>query len=300
MPKELLDLTVDEISLVDSPANPGAQMLIWKRAEKNEEQGYVTCSKCGAQAMKGATECPKCGAPMNNPAAEPPEEKRMDELKAQNAKLEADLKAAEELATEEQKKREAAEAKVKALELDLAKSKLTPEAADKKIEALEAEVKLARMSPEERKKAERASLPESVRKQLEDNETQIAKMVEERDAATFEKRAGDLGLAGVSPAKLGPVLKRIAKGQSNAEDLADLETLLKAFGARQKMGKLFEEFGKGGFESGEPRSDTKVMARAKELQKADPKLNIADAITKVLAEDPSLQDAYLAESRGQA
>lgn len=224
----------------------------------------------------------------------------MDELKAKLAKTEADLKAAEALAEEEQKKRETAEAKVKALELDLTKAKMTPEAAEQKIKSLEADLAKAKMSPEERKKAERAELPESVRKQLESNEETIHKLQDERDDREYQKRAADLGLKGIAPAKLAPVLKRIAKGQSNSEDLADLERLLKALGAQVKTGSLFAEFGKGGFETGEPSAQQRTLARAKELQKADPKLNDADAISQVLKADESLAQDYLAESRGQA
>lgn len=303
MPHELLDLVVEEVSLVDEPANGQARVLIYKAADfKPGESETVTCKKCGYEMAKGATECPKCGAPVA--AAEPMKNKehsmQLDEAKAALAKAEADLKAAEELATEEQKKREAAEAKVKALELDLTKSRMTPEAAEKQIAKLEADLKVARMSPEERKKAERAELPESVRKQLESNEETIQKLSDERDAREYEKRAADLNLKGYSPAKLGPVLKRIAKGQTNDEDLADIERLLKALGAQVKTSSLFAEFGKGGFESGEPRADSKVMARVKELQKANPNLTVADAITQVLKADESLQNDYFAESRGQA
>ena len=139
-----------------------------------------------------------------------------------------------------------------------------------------------------------------MRKQLESNEETIQKLSDERDNQEYLKRATELKLSGVSPAKFAPVLKRLAKNQATSEDIADLERLLKAMGEQVKHGRLFDEFGKGGFESGEPRADTKVMARAKELQKADPKLGIADAITQVLKADESLQNDYLAESRGQA
>jgi hypothetical protein len=305
MAQQLERLRIRRISLVDEPASQdptsdfGAFVTLYKAADMDEKPEGMTCGKCGAQAAKGATECPKCGAPMS-PADEPAKEKQMDELKAKLAKTEADLKAAEELATEEQKKREAAEADLAKAKLDLTKARMTPEAAEKQIQKLEAELKVSRMSPEERKKAERAELPETVRKQLEESEETIQKLSDERDDAMFLKRAEGLKLAGVSPAKFAPVLKRLAKNQATPADIEDLERLLKAQGEQIKTGRLFSEFGKGGFESGEPSAQHRVMAKAKELQKADPKLSVADAITQVLKADESLNSDYLAESRGQA
>lgn len=281
MAKELLDLVVDEISLVDSPANPGAQMLIFKRLEKNEQEGYVTCSKCGAQAMKGATECPKCGAPMNNPAAEPPKEKRMDELKAQLAKAEADLKAAEELANEEQKKRETAETEVATLKAELAKAKQTPE---------------------EVEKAKLAALPAEVRKRLDEQAAEIAKMRDEREDVEFTKRASAMKLTATTAEKFAPVLKRLAKGKATAEDVAELERVLKAQAeqARQGLKALTTELGSGGFEGGSPDAESQMLAKARQLQRDEKDLSLSDAIAKVATTDAELYARYTAEKRGQA
>ena len=306
MAKVLERLHIRRISLVDEPASQdpnsdfGAFVTLYKALDGKPET--MACAKCGYQMAKGATECPECGAPVA--AADPMKNKehsmQLDEAKAALAKAQDDLKAAEELATEEQKKRETAEAELAKAKLELAKSNLTPEAAEKKIASLEADLAKAKMSPEERKKADRAELPESVRKQLESNEETIQKLQDERDDQEFLKRATELKLSGVSPAKFAPVLKRVAKNRATSEDIADLERLLKAMGEQVKHGRLFAEFGKGGFEEGSPRASNRVQARVTELQKADPKLGYADAVTQVLKADSSLQDEYLAESRGQA
>lgn len=284
MAKVLERLRIHRISLVDEPAsqtedgNFGAFVTLYKR---KAEDDYMECKKCGASVSKDADKCPKCGAPMNNQAGDPPKERRMDELKANLAKAEADLKAAEELANEEQKKREAAEAEVATLKADLAKVKQTPE---------------------EIEKAKLAALPAEVRKQLDEQAAEIAKMRDEREDAEFVKRASVLKLTATTAEKFAPILKRLVKGKGTAEDAAELERVLKAQAeqARQGLKALTTEIGTGGFEGGAPDAGSALLRKADELRKSDAKLSEADAIVKAAAADPELYEEYRSGASSRA
>jgi cell division protein FtsB len=78
MATKLRDLELEEVSLVDDPANPGARVTLLKRNEgegepepedDDLEKGRVRCIKCGAfqKEMPGDGMCPQCGAKMARP-----------------------------------------------------------------------------------------------------------------------------------------------------------------------------------------------------------------------------------------
>ena len=55
MEKKLLDLTIDEVSLVDKGANPGAKVVVFKR---DSDAGQLLVSKClDAMAKEDVSKC---------------------------------------------------------------------------------------------------------------------------------------------------------------------------------------------------------------------------------------------------
>lgn len=253
----LLNLEVEEVSLVADPANPEAKVLITKAKAGDG----MKCPKCGEMNEKGATECAKCGYAM----------KAVN--KENNMDLEKDLKAAEELAEAEQAKRVAAEAEVAELKKeveDLKKAAETPEVIEKrKLEALPAEF----------------------RKRLEDAEAEIKKGKEEKAEAVAIAKCKESfpNLKGTSEANAK--LYRKAVASMSAEEVNAFDELLKSASEAMKS-NLFSARGSDGTVSANATSE--FEAKVAEIQKADPKLTYKDAMTKVAREHPALFDRHRA------
>ena len=142
--------------------------------------------------------------------------------------------------------------------------------------------KFLRMSPKQRDQHiadnpdPQDAMPPAVKKRLEQaaaDRAELQKLVEERDARTFEKRATDIGL----PASAGDMLRKVYKGDATA--IAKLEQTIKALTSQVEASKLFSEFGAAG---GGPASvEAEVAQKVAELRKATPRLSEAQAFTKV-------------------
>lgn len=251
--KELTELVVDEVSLVDAGANPDAHVLVYKAAD------MATCPVCKSKVHMGAETCAKCGYAMKKKAAEP----RGDDMtEADKAKLEADVKAAEELATEEQTKRVAAEKRVKELEAEIEK----------------------RRTPEEIEKAAMAAIPESFRKRLESAEAEIKKAADEKATIVHVEKARALKHLPVKAEEFGLVLKAAAASMT-AEQAAELDRVLKA--ADEAMRPLFTEIGK----SGAPANGDAVAQFIAKVDEAKAK-GEKDPMAKAASENPALYNAY--------
>lgn len=246
MATRLKDLVVKEISLVDIPANPGARILLAKRA---------------GDVSKQADGGPEGEMAMTDAAGEI--QKKLDDATAALAKANSALeKSNSELAflkmpeahrayMDEAGMNDAAKA------VFIAKSEAGREA-------------FIKANPVEMK------LPASVVKALElarqDREA-LEKLREKDEIATFAKRAGELGCA----AEFGEVLRKARSG--NGEAFIKIEEQLKALNAQVKTGKLFAEFGSTAAHSGSAY-DT-LNAKAEELRKVQPSLTREQAFTKV-------------------
>lgn len=285
MATALRRLRLKRVSLVDQPANEQARVVLYKSAEDIAKaplgiehyaekmqptaaevhvDGFANCKKCGTAVKKGMKECPKCGAPM--PGMEPdeddvtkaadgrPEEEQMDE------KLKADLDAA--LAEVESLKKEREELQKR---LD---------------------------TPEEIEKRKLAALPESIRKQLQDQADEIRKMRDERaEAESIAKAAKEMPNVPGKPEDLGRLLKRV-KDVAAAEDFEALTTLLKAASAQIEKGKLFSEVGKSG-DAGDESPLAQFERKAQELvSKGAGKVAIDEAYAIVARQEPALYRAY--------
>lgn len=106
--RRLKNLRVKRVDLVAKGANQQADVLLFKSEEPVDMK---ECKGCGASMKADAESCEKCGAEMKTKAAPAAKEKDMDTETIK--KMEADLKAATELAEEESKKRELVEKSLK-------------------------------------------------------------------------------------------------------------------------------------------------------------------------------------------
>lgn len=284
MPTMLRKLKLRRVSLVDTPANQAAQVVLFKSAEgqpaaDNAEVGIGEhaekmqptsaevnvdefagkCKKCETPFRKGDAKCSKCGASLEDiekvAEGRPKEEDQMDE------KLKADL--------------DAALAQVKAQQEEI-------EALKKRLE-----------TPEEIEKRKLESLPESVRKQLVEQAEEIAKMRSEKsEAEHIEKARKEMPNVPGKTEDLGRFLKR-AKDSMKSEDFEALTTILKAASAQIEKGGLFREVGKSGDEQeGEETPFAKSMRLANEIVTKNAGMDPQTALSQVFREHPELYAAY--------
>lgn len=255
----LKDLVVEEVSLVDSPANPEAHVLIYKRDVEKDGK----CPDCGAQMEMG--KCPSCGYEAQKAAEEAEEKEHM----ADAQKLQAELDAAKKLAEENAAKATAAEAKAAELQKKLDALENTPEAVEKrKLEAM----------------------PESVRKEFSAMKEEIAKAREEKaEAEAIAKAKADFSNL---PGKAEDIAKIYRKATSGltAEEKAEFDKTLKSASEALKS-NLFVERGRGGAApvSGSPEAQMEV--KIDELRKANPKLSYAEAALQVAKAHPEIYEA---------
>jgi hypothetical protein len=160
------------------------------------------------------------------------------------------------------------EAIVKAKDEELA-------AKDAEIAALKIEKAPADESDDPIKKAlDDYEVPEAIQKVLLDQRAELEKVSaiakaekDARETAEFIEKAKEYRSLSVKPEEFGPVLKRIAQGESTAEDVEKIEETLKAAKGAIDSGKLFAELGSGATaedESAYAKLEAKAEAYAKE------------------------------------
>jgi len=131
-------------------------------------------------------------------------------------------------------------------------------------------------------------LPESIKKALDAaaEDRKILKVLKEKDeAATFAKRAKDIGL----PENFGETLRKAYAGDPEA--VKKLEEKIKSMVAIADMSKVFEEFGSRSSNGGAGASaEAQIVAKAEEYrlsqEKAGKSLTKEQAYTKVFS-DPA-------------
>jgi hypothetical protein len=355
MPTVLKDLILDEVSLVDCPANAMAKVLIAKRDTSDVAKQQMVCPECGAKMdfTPEQKKCIKCGAAVepakkstdagvdkalmstadqNNlpdsafayisPGGKVVDGKTepcslrhlpyknadgsVDPAHCRNAlsrlsqtegippAMQDKIKAKLQAALESTKKSDANKAadgvpqKESDMELQEQIDKLTADLAivTKDRDELKAKVDASENTPEAVEKRKLDAMPAEIRKRLEDAESKVQKMQEAAELQAFTKRAKDAGQAD----GFGEILYRISKGQAKAEDVAEVERLLKAQAEQIRKGNLFDTLGAGG--AGSDDVEQQVIAKCREMMKADKGLTFGDAQAKVFAEDRSLYEAY--------
>lgn len=232
-------------------------------AEEVSVDEMARCKKCDTAMEKQdkGMKCPKCGFEMEMESEEMektaegrPEEDDVDE------KLKADLDAA--LAEVESLKKERDDL---AARLD---------------------------TPEEVEKRKLAALPESIRKQLEDQATEIRKMRDERaEAELVEKARKEMPNLPGKAEEIGRLMKRV-RDVVSAEDFDALVTALRAASAQIEKGKLFREVGRPGEPEGEESPAAQVARMASEIVSKASGTTLPDAYAQIFRDHPELYAAY--------
>lgn len=174
-------------------------------------------------------------------------------------------------------------------------------AAEARVKELEAELAKQRMTPEEQEAEYMKSLPEPVRKRLEETEAR-AKAAEEaariekeaRERQTYIEKTASYRQVGITPDHWN-VLKAI--DAMPEQERAELTRILASANEVIKQSKLFVPIGKDG--SGDAltawdRAERQALAL---VEKGEAQTK-EQAIVKVFAADPELRRQYEAEKRG--
>lgn len=287
----LQDMEIEEISLVDDGANPGAKVEIWK-AKFSPCEGCKTGPMCKAkgQCMGEDGRMKKSagdgqGSAGLSAAMQQEIMMNLEELSAALEQAEAKLDTLEKANTE---------AQAKVAELDA-----VVKAKDARITELEGTVAKAR-TPEDADEAFLKSLPEvareailKARKAEKDAVEQLAKSREEKDTAEAIAKAKGLNFG--KPEDVGPLLMRVAKGLTTKADADALEALLKSAGEVASKSPLFKAVGSGAAVEGDP--DQLLKAKADEIRKARPELTAEQAYDEAVQKNPELYSAYVAKRR---
>lgn len=148
-------------------------------------------------------------------------------------------------------------------------------------------------------KVDKAAIPESVQKAMDEQSAlikkqaeDIAKMRENEENREYVAKAAAYGNLPIKAEELGPILKS-ASAMPEAQR-KELERLLKA--ADAAFVELTKMKGNSGDGSATGAYD-QLMGLAKELKKADPKMTIEKAFTKVCEDNPELYRKHREEQR---
>jgi chromosome segregation ATPase len=285
-PKSVLkNMKVTEVSLVDEGDNPGADVVVIKRrlgdpveafeafAESVAKLNVLASGGEGAEGVAVATDILK-GMNMN-----------IEELNEKLGQIEATVETVT-------KAKDEAEARVSELEA-------TNAAQAAEIEKLKADAGKAAEEDDVIK-----SLPEPIRKRLEEAEAKAAraeeainKANEQREIEASVEKAKALGLG--DPQKIGEAMHRVAKGRPTAEDAATIEEAFAKAQAILKNSKLFDSIGRGnGGDADDP--EQKLRQAALDIQKAKPALSYEAAYAEAMDANPALYDEVAKARRAVA
>lgn len=311
MANEISDMVIDEISLVDDPANEQARVLIVKAKKKmpkpagnmpsedeptDESSDEYTdeevegLKKAAADIRERASRTQTGGLPDIDAAAA-----AAASLTEYQMDIEALSKALED-----------AETKLTTLNKRVDEAEAALAEAHDVITAKDAEIATLSKSrgPNDDDDAEEAffkSLPAKVRKRLEDSEA-IAKAAQAELSAMREKAETSEAISKARGYKVGnaevvgPLMLRIAKGVTTQADVEVLEGILKGAGEVSETSDLFRAMGSDTAPDGDPESLLK--AKAEEIRKAHSGMSFEQAYEKALVLNPSLYNAYISKRRG--
>lgn len=275
----LKNLSIDEISLVDDPANEQARILIVKAKDADEDahtaEDLERLQKALSQfALTGGS--PEISAAL---AAMETDNMDMETLTKALEKAEASLATLTKRATDAEEKVAELTADNAAKDAIIAKHKEPVDAAAEEAEFLK-------------------SVPASIRKQLEDGklaQVAIEKLQGEREIEGFITKAREIGVT--NHAEVGPVLHRIAKGKSTEADLLVIESVLKAAAEQVKTSTLYKAAGVALPASFDGDPEQLLKAKADDIRKAKPSMSAEAAYDQAMSENPALYNAYISKRR---
>ncbi|NAZ37156.1 hypothetical protein [Rubellimicrobium sp. CFH 75288] len=267
MPALLKSLTIDEISLVDEPANDEARVVIIK-------------------ARRPFDLAPGGAKPQETTMPD------MDAIEAALAEAEQTITALTKARDEAEEERDDAKARIAEIEEEIAALQAELEEAKGEVE----KARRAALAPEEAEEAFLKSLPEPARRRLVEAEAELAKARarEEEQAAIAKARAFAPGEE--EARRLGGLLLRIEKGRTTPEDAAAVEQILKSARAIDARSLFFKALGSGGGQA-EDDPERALQAKADEIAKARPDLSRAAAYAEAVQQNPDLYGAYVAKRR---
>lgn len=328
MPQRLTDMEIHEISLVDEPANEDARVVIVKA-----KGGFKPCDGCedpegctkkgscamdkASYAKKPATVAKVAGAVLaaiDNMAPQIVERAMAEGFSADPDAAATAVAILKETVMDMEavtKALEDAEARLEALEKRATDAEAALQERDDVIKAKEAEIadlvakgaskKADKMADDEEDDEDEdevmKSLPESIRKRLQEAEDLKAEVQKAKDKAELDAqitKAKELGAADADA--VGALLLRVIKGQTTADDAKVMEDLLKAAKAVDDKSPLFKSIGTAAAVDGEP--EALLKAKAEEIvAKSGGSMTYAQAYDKALAENPHLYNDYVAKRR---
>lgn len=247
----LKNLKLDEISLVDRPANQEARVVIWKRNSDKEMYGDMTdAEKTRMRELmdeKGMSEKDaraQCLREMRKDAGEPGDNPSSKENGMTVEELEKKLGDLETQISQLTKERDDAKSAANALEKAVAEAGLSVEKSDDGVKVEKAaDPEFVEFNGE---KIEKSAVPASVLKAIEEGNAKIAKMEKDRQAENLRKRADEEipDLAG-TPDERGALLKAV----DSIEDEAVRKSVSEALkAANAAVSKQFESVGKAASE----------------------------------------------------
>jgi DNA repair exonuclease SbcCD ATPase subunit len=146
------------------------------------------------------------------------------------------------------------------------------------------------------------SLPAAAREAIEkankdaaEAKDKVEKMQTAQAEAEAIAKAKGFGVA--DPDKLGPVLVRVAKGKSTAEDAALIEKAFAGLAEIAKDSKLFKSIGTGTGRETADDPEANLAKAVEDIRKSEPKLTKEQAVAKAMEANPGLYDAFVANRR---
>lgn len=304
----LTNLSVDEVSLVDRPANPSAVVLLAKRADDKGQEitdgsegeevtkdgnddgttDETVCADCGGTVSDG--ECDDCGAQVSKAAggdepAESPLNIYTDALNESIASILADESVVEKGAMI-QKSIEQFSAAVLAKAGVADSSTTTITTSGEAHMPAENEVTLLKgLSPEQSESVTKAIAPMLVRIEKAESENAALKA----KIAKAERVEKVKAMVGAAPVDLAVIEKAL----EDSNDSPAVEAALVAVIAKAAEGAkaLFAEVGTSAVAKSGDTPETLLAALAVDIRKAAPTLSEAEAYSKALDQRPDLYDA---------
>lgn len=307
MPQNLTDMSIDEISLVDDPANEQARVLIVKAkkpkasADAAEDENEDTPDGNGKAdemaSLKKAVEDINERVALALAGGNPDDEAAGGLAAASLKELHMDIETLSKALEDAEAKLDTLAKRADDAEAALTEANEVIKAKDAEIENL-AKAKAGGEGDEDEEIVK--SLPESIRKRLESAEAiakaaeaEVTKMREQAETTEAIAKAKALGVGEAEV--VGPLLLRVAKGMTTTEDATALEGLLKGLSAQSNTAALFKSVGSDAAVDGDPEEILK--AKAAEIQNANKGMTYETAYAKALEQNPSLYNAYVAKRR---
>ena len=312
MPKRLKNLILNRVDLVDKGDNPEAHIQLFKRKEEKDEEDIS-----GMQLFADAAGVEKLFTLFKNLFQKEGVKENMPfNIKKFLDGLDKDVKTPleERLSKLSTERVETIEKNMAELEEELHSALILTYELDKQEREVEIETLKAEEEEEEENDTDKEEdedededmdkvlkgLPKSVRKLVEasmkDAEAAtklVKKMEEETLIQKYITKATQYPTVVTSPDKLGPVLKKVA--DISKEDCAYIEAILKtAEEMIVRNNTILKQIGSDG-DQGVGTAWGEIEEKAKNMVKADPSMTQAQAIKRVMKEEPQLYKRYQQE-----